>query len=161
LAHHAVRGELQDKALQYLRQAGNKAAARSALQDARAWFEQALDTLGALPDSQSVLEQAFEIRVELRPVLALLGEVKRALERLREAEPLAEGLNDDRRRGRVCALITVVHSQLGELDEAQASGTRALAISRMLRDVDLHIASTGFLAAVYSLRGEYEQAVEL
>ena len=161
LAHHAVRGELRDKAVQYLRQAGNKAAARSALQDARAWFEQALDTLGVLPDSQSVLEQAFEIRFELRPVLALLGEVKRALERLREAEILAERLNDDRRRGRACALMTVIHYQVGELDEAQASGTRALAISRMLRDVDLHIASTSFLASVYSLRGEYEQAVEL
>jgi class 3 adenylate cyclase/tetratricopeptide (TPR) repeat protein len=161
LAYHAVQGELRDKAVQYLRQAGNKAAARSALQDARAWFEQALDTLGVLPDSQSVLEQAFEIRVELRPVLTLLGEVKRALERLREAETLAERLNDDRRRGRVCALMTIFHYQLGELDEAQSSGTRALAISRMLRDVDLHIASTSFLASVYSLRGEYEQAIDL
>ena len=42
LAHHAVRGELQEKAVHYLRQAGGKAAARSALSDARAWFEQAL-----------------------------------------------------------------------------------------------------------------------
>ena len=35
LAHHAVRGELQEKAVHYLRQAGGKAAARSALSDAR------------------------------------------------------------------------------------------------------------------------------
>ncbi len=41
LAHHAVRGELREK-VHYLRQAGLKAAARSALQDGRAWFEQAL-----------------------------------------------------------------------------------------------------------------------
>src|SRR5216683_2875264 len=40
LAHHAVRGELREKAVPYLRQAGLKAAARSALPDARAWFEQ-------------------------------------------------------------------------------------------------------------------------
>ena len=55
--------------MDYLRQAGRKAAARSALQDARAWFEQALGVLEALPESQSTLEQAFEIRLELRPVL--------------------------------------------------------------------------------------------
>ena len=69
LAHHAVRGELWEKAVHYLRQAGLKAAARSALQDARAWFEQALGVLEALPESPSTLEQAFEIRLELRPVL--------------------------------------------------------------------------------------------
>jgi len=34
LAHHAFRGELREKAVHYLRQAGLKAAARSALQDA-------------------------------------------------------------------------------------------------------------------------------
>ena len=45
LAHHAVQGELWEKAVDYLRQAGNKAEARSALQDARAWFEQALAAL--------------------------------------------------------------------------------------------------------------------
>src|SRR5262249_18743734 len=101
------------------------------------------------------------VRLGLGPVLPLRGEARRALERLREAEVLAERLNDDRRRGRACALMTIVRLQLGELDEAEASGTRALAISRMLRDVDLHIASTNFLATVYSFRGEYEQAVEL
>ena len=45
LAHHALRGELREKAVHYLRQAGLKAAARSALQDARVWFEQALGVL--------------------------------------------------------------------------------------------------------------------
>jgi predicted ATPase len=64
LAHHAVRGELREKAVHYLRQAGNKAAARSALRDALAWFEQALGVLEALPASQSTLEQAFEVRLE-------------------------------------------------------------------------------------------------
>jgi predicted ATPase len=35
LAHHAVRGDLREKAVPYLRQAGLKAAARPAFQDAR------------------------------------------------------------------------------------------------------------------------------
>ena len=47
LAHHAFRGELREKAVHYLRQAGLKAAGMSALQDARDWFEQALDVLDA------------------------------------------------------------------------------------------------------------------
>src|SRR5262249_17287175 len=51
LAYHAVRGKLHEKAARYLRQAGNKAAARSALPEARGWFEQALGVLTALPES--------------------------------------------------------------------------------------------------------------
>src|SRR5207245_9331818 len=84
LAHHALRGELREKAVHYLRQAGLKASARSALPDARTWFEQALGVLEALPESQSTPEQAFDIRLELRSVLHLLGEPRRALERLRQ-----------------------------------------------------------------------------
>jgi predicted ATPase len=122
LAHHAVRGAVRDKAVTYLCHAGRKAAARSALQDARAWFEQTLSILKTLTESPSTLEQAFEIRLELRPVLTQLGEVRRALERLREAEALAERLNDDRRQGRVCAFMTNIHSLLGELDEAAHQG---------------------------------------
>jgi predicted ATPase len=74
LAHHSLRGELWEKAVQYLREAGFKAAARSAPQDSRGWFEQALGALDALPESQSTLEQSFEIRLELRSVLGQLGE---------------------------------------------------------------------------------------
>ena len=106
--------------MHYLRQAGAKAAARSALSDARSWFEQALDVLKSLPESQATMEQAFEIRLELRPVLRQLGEVRQMLEHLREAEALAERLNDDRRRGRVCGFMTTVLSTLDELDEALA-----------------------------------------
>ena len=42
LAHHALRSEVWDKALPYCRQAGAKAATRSAYEEAWAWFERAL-----------------------------------------------------------------------------------------------------------------------
>ncbi len=161
LAHHALRGEVREKAVHYLRQAGLKAAARSALPEARGWFEQALGVLEALPESPSTLEQGFEIRLELRPVLSQLGEVRRVLERLREAEALAERLNDDRRRGRVCAVVTNAHSLLGELDEALVTGTRALEIAGRLGDLRLRILTTTYLEQAHYFRGEYERVVEL
>jgi class 3 adenylate cyclase/tetratricopeptide (TPR) repeat protein len=161
LAHHALRGERQEKAVDYARQAGLKAAARSAPQDARVWFEQALGVLDALPESQATLEQAFDIRLELRPVMQQLGDGRQMLERLREAEALAERLNDDRRRGRVCALATNDHSRLGELDEALAAGARALEIAARLGDARLRILTTSYLAQTHYYRGEYERAVEL
>jgi class 3 adenylate cyclase/tetratricopeptide (TPR) repeat protein len=161
LAQHAVRGELQEKAVQYLRQAGGKAAARSALSDAWAWFEQALGVLKVLPESQAVLEQAFEIHLELRPVLRQLSEDRQMLEHLREVEALAERLNDDRRLGQVYAFMTTVHSTLDELDEAVMTGTRALEIAERLGDLRLRILATSYLEQPYCYRGEYEHVVEL
>ena len=161
LAHHAVRGELREKAVGYLRQAGLKAATRSALPDARVWFEQALGILEALPESPSMLEQAFETRLELRPVLHELGEVRRSLERTREAETIAERLNDDRRRGRVCAFVTTAQNDLGELDDALETGTRALAVAGRLGDLRLRILTTTYLGETHYFRGEYERVVEL
>ena len=51
LAHHALRGELWDKARLYCRQAGVKAMARSAYREAVMGFEQALVALQHLPES--------------------------------------------------------------------------------------------------------------
>ena len=161
LAHHAFRGEVWGKAVTYLRQAGAKAFARSSNQEALAYFEQALTALSHLPETRETLEQAIELRLELRPVLHQLGEFRRALERLREAESLAERLNDDRRRGQVCAVVTNVHNNLGELDEALVTGTRALEIAGRLGDLRLRILTTSFLEQAHHWRGEYERVVEL
>ena len=161
LADHAVRGELKEKAVHYLRQAGRKAAARSALSDARAWLEQAVAILMELPENQATLEQNFEIRLELRPVLRQLGEGRKMLEQLSAAEAIAVRLNDDHRRGLVCAFMTTVHSSVDRLDEALATGSRALEIAERLGDSRLRFLSTSCLAQVHCYRGDYERAVEL
>jgi tetratricopeptide (TPR) repeat protein len=161
LALHAYRGHLREKAVDYLRQAGRKAAARCALRDAQAWFEQGLEVLEALPESPSNLEQAFEIRLGLRPVLNQLGEFSQALQLLRELETLAKRLNDERLQGRVCAFLTNVYSLLGRPDEGSAFGARALEIAKNLGDLELHIIARAFLAEAQYLRGEYNGVVEL
>src|SRR5262245_44227921 len=161
LAHHAVRGALHEQAVTYLRQAGLRAAARSAPLDARTYFDQALSIVETLPETESTLEMGFDIRLELRQTLSQLGEVARTLERLLEAEALAERLNDDRRRGRVCAFMTNLHALLGEPDEAIAFGTRALAIAGRLGDLRLRILTTGYLEQAHHARGEHERRVQL
>jgi class 3 adenylate cyclase/tetratricopeptide (TPR) repeat protein len=160
LAHHAMRGEKREKAVGYLWQAGAKAAARSALADARAWFELALGVLEALPESRAALEQAFEIRLELRRILRQLGEGRKMLHYLREAKVLAERLEDDRRRGQVYAHMTTVLSSLDELDEALVTGTRALEIARRLEDLELGVIATSNLKQVHYYRGEYRHVFQ-
>jgi class 3 adenylate cyclase len=77
LAHHALRGEVWDKALAYCRQAGEKAMARSAYREAVGYFEQALSTLPHLPEQRHTREQAIDLRLALRPALFPLGDLAR------------------------------------------------------------------------------------
>jgi class 3 adenylate cyclase/tetratricopeptide (TPR) repeat protein len=160
LAHHAVRGELREKAVSYLFQAGIKAAKHSAPQNAQVSYQQALALLELLPDSRDKLEKMFEIRLEMRSALSILGETRMASQRLREAEIIAETLNDECRLGRVCAMMASNDCQLGEFDAAFANCTRALAIAERLGDSTIRGMTASNLAMFYFYRAEYERAVE-
>jgi tetratricopeptide (TPR) repeat protein len=72
LAHHAVRGALWDRAVRYLRQAGEKAATRSADREAIALFGQALTALQQLPESPETLGEALNIHIALGPCLGIV-----------------------------------------------------------------------------------------
>ena len=69
LAHHASRSGLTSKAVRYLREAGVKAAARSAHREAVACFEEGLAVLAGLPQTTQTLTEELEIRMALGPAL--------------------------------------------------------------------------------------------
>ena len=106
LAHHALRGEVWDKALAYCRQAGEKAMARSAYREAVGYFEQALSALPHLPEQRDTREQAIDLRLALRSALLPSGDLGRILAALREAEALAEALDDPRRLGQISVFLS-------------------------------------------------------
>jgi predicted ATPase len=116
LAHHALRGEVWDKALAYLRQAGEKAMARSAHREAVGYFEQALSALSHLPEHRDTLEQAIDLRLALRSALFPSGDLGRVLAYLREAEVLAEALDDPRRLGQVSRFLSNYFYLMGMYD---------------------------------------------
>ena len=107
LAHHALRGEVWDKALAYCRQAGEKVMARSAYREAVGYFEQTLSVLAHLPETRHMREQAIDLRLALRTALWPSGDFGRILALLREAEALAEALDDPRRLGQVSLFLSV------------------------------------------------------
>ena len=141
LAHHAVRGEVWDKALTYCRQAGAQAAARSAHREAVAYFEQALAALAQLPECRDTLEQAIDLRFDLRNALLPLGEQARIFDNLRTAEALAERLGDPQRLGQIASYLCIYFSAMGEHDRAIAAGQRALALATTSGAFDVQVAA--------------------
>jgi len=161
LAHHAHHGALGEKAVRYLRRAGLKAADRTALKDARTWFEAALEVLRKMPNDRPFLEQACDIRLELRPILTQLGEISAGTTLLREVETFAERLQDELRRTRAAVYMIGQHSQQGELDDALRGGYRVLETTDQLGDLGLHIQATSYLQVAHYLAGEFETVVHL
>jgi class 3 adenylate cyclase/tetratricopeptide (TPR) repeat protein len=160
LAHHAARGEVWGKALTYLRQAGAKEDARSALGEAVSYFEQALTVLGHLPESRETHEQAIDLHFNLRASLAALGESERVLEHLRAAEALANALGDERRLARVNMYIARELLGQGEHEQAVTACERAIVMARTQDDYGLEVMAALSLGWAYDYLGNYPRAVE-
>jgi tetratricopeptide (TPR) repeat protein len=161
LGHHALRGEVWEKALAYCRQAGDKAMVRSSYREAEAHFEQALAALPHLPARRDTIEAGIDVRFSLRNTLLALGAFDRLLEHLREAERLAETLDDPRRQGWASSYLANYFFRTGEPDRALAPGRAALTLATVCRDIRLQVASNFQLGLAHSSLGNYEQAIDL
>ena len=160
LAHHATHGEVWKKALIYTRQAGAKAVERPANREALALFEQALEILKHLPESRDALEQAIDIRFDIRNALQPLGDRGKMLEYLHQAERLAVQLDDQRRLGWVQSYLTDHFWITGRTVEAASAGERALAIARELSDLPMQVVTNLPLGLLHHTCGDYRRAIE-
>jgi tetratricopeptide (TPR) repeat protein len=161
LAHHALRGEVWDKAVTYCRQAGARAYDRAAFREAAASFEQALQALAHLPEHRDTKLLAIELRLILAYALNPLGEYGRHLALLGEAEALARALDDRARLGRVLAQMASVLRIKGAPDGAMTVGQQAIELAAELGERVLQAQAYHNLAQVYSAIGDFGRAVEL
>jgi class 3 adenylate cyclase/tetratricopeptide (TPR) repeat protein len=160
LAHHALRGQVWEKAVSYCRQAGQRAGARSANREAVTYFEQSLDALTHLPDRRDVQEVSIDVRLDMRNGLIPLNEFGTMFERLKEAEALAVALDDQHRLGWVSAYLTACYFNANMPSEAEQSGQRALAIANELQDSPLLVMSHFFVGLTYLYVCRYRDAIE-
>jgi predicted ATPase len=161
LAHHALRGEVWDKAVTYGQQAGARARDRAAFREAVASFEQALQALAHLPEDSDTRVLALELRLALGGTLAQLGEYGRHLALLGEAEALARALDDRSRLGWVLAQMADRLRTKGDLDGAMAAGQQALDLAVELDESALQVQTCHRLGQVYAASGDFERAAEL
>jgi class 3 adenylate cyclase/tetratricopeptide (TPR) repeat protein len=161
LAHHAFQGEMWDKAVAYLRQAGAKALAHSAHQEASIYLMLALVALQHLPERRDTSEQAIDLRFNLRTSLFHLGDFEPIFEHLHEAEALAEALGDQGRLARVSAHMSANFNVLGDHDRAVESGHRALAAAAALGIPRLQVTANFHLGAAYYSLGDYRRAIDV
>ena len=161
LAHHALRGEVWDKAVTYCRQAGVRAYDRAAFREAVASFDQALQALERLPEPSNTRALVLDLRLALGCALGSLGEYRRWLALLGEAEALARALDDRARLGRVLAGLATARRITGDYDGAMVASWQALELAAELGESALQRQASFQLGLTYHCLGDFGQAAEV
>ena len=156
-----IGAEAWDKAVDYTRRAGLQAMARSAHRDAAAWFEEAIAALARLPERRELLEQAIDVRFELRNALFPLGQIEQDLRHLETVEPLARALGDQRRLAWISAYMARDFTLLGDPDRALELGQRSLDLAAGAGDTDLQVLTQAYLGSIHHARGNYRRGADL
>ncbi|HEX2500531.1 MAG TPA: hypothetical protein VHO73_03665, partial [Methylomirabilota bacterium] len=132
--------------------------ARFALRDAGTHLERALAATRHLPETREGIEQAIDVRLDLRNAIHRLGEVERGMAYLREAESLAARLGDEPRAGMISMFVSTGLWMMGDSDRARESIDRALAIAESTGNGLLWRQARGQLGLIQHDRGDYRQA---
>ena len=160
LGLHYRDAEMWELAARHLGDAGFTARERAANREAVACFDAALRCLQSLPVDPGRSERVIDTILHEETALMGLGEFRRSLDGLREAEALARGLGDRRRLGRVYGRFAYNLASIGDLDRATENAEHARAIAIELADSRSHFASNVVRARALYARGDYREAME-
>jgi tetratricopeptide (TPR) repeat protein len=161
LAHHALRGQMRDVAVKYLRQAGDRAAARSANREAATFFEQALGVLAELPETPETLAATADARIALGPALVSIKgpgapEVEMSYLQTRE---LAERLGDATRLYPALWGLWYFNYARGHYSAARELGNQLLEVAESGNDIGRLLEAHHALWATLFAMGEPTSAL--
>ena len=161
LAHHAVRGEVWDKAVDYLRRAGTRAFARGALAEAVDRYEQSLGLLPRLGAGRQNLLRAIDVRLDLHAPLMTVGRVQRLMEVGLEAEQLARQADDVARLGRVLYQMGYFSWLSAQYATSLEYGEQVRAIAESCGDTALWARATHLLGLIRLAQADFGVAIDL
>jgi DNA-binding NtrC family response regulator/tetratricopeptide (TPR) repeat protein len=159
LAHHALQGEVWDRAVDFLGRAA-EAVTRVAYADAAAYYERALAALRRLPEDLGRREQAADLHFELARCLYSTGHFDRATAAYRDAERVAAALGDDDRVARVCTGLAYLLGSEADHHGAIEAGERALVLAKRVADLELQTWTSVGLAREHFAVGDYRRGIE-
>lgn len=157
LAHHALAGELWDKAVHYLYQSAGKALQRFAYQQAVDHLNRGLEIIRMLPRSPALLRQELEYQKVLGvTMMAAKGwAAKEVLDAYTRARALCEELGDE------SGLFTVLRGEgqyrmiRGESEIARELGNRCTALTAGSHDPGMQIETHHLFWTNSFFMGEY------
>ncbi len=160
LARHALGGEVWDKAIDYLRDAGARAYRRGALRKALDRYEQALELLPRLPSGDDNRRRGIDVRLDLHAPLFSLGQIPRLIELHQEAARVARELGDEPRLGRVFSRLGIYAFAGARYAQGIEYAEQAFAIAERTSDVELGLIALYLLGINHASLGRIRPGIE-
>jgi len=136
LAKHFIDGAQDEKAVPYLRQAGERAYQFFANDDAVDYLSQAVDILRDVApellgeERQANLREQFDLLSWQRNVCNMMGDRNREFAILQSLQELAETMADRERWVEVMSRLSTYYWHVGRLDQAEETARKALKVAR-------------------------------
>jgi len=161
LAFHYGRSANADKAVKYLDMANQKAAKVHAMEEAKAYFDEAMALLDALPETEENRQQRISLLVKQSIVFFLLFKSPEYYNLLTRYEPMARRLGNPELLGAFYARLGQCEYSFGNIDQAIQTLTKAAELAEASGNVE----ETGYAYVFWELshldRGDYDRVLAL
>ncbi|NIO05598.1 MAG: tetratricopeptide repeat protein [Proteobacteria bacterium] len=161
LAYHYGRSADADRALQYLDLANQKAARLNAMEEAKAYFDEAMALLDALPETEENLQRRISLLVRQGEAFMLLLKIPEYYEFLTHYEPMARELGNPELLGAFFGRLGHCHHFLGHYDQAIQTLTKAVELCQGTGNAEDAGRAYAYLSWSHTDRGEYDQVLAL
>jgi class 3 adenylate cyclase/tetratricopeptide (TPR) repeat protein len=161
LAYHYGRSDNMDKALRYLDLANQKAVKINAMEEAKAYFEEAMAILDSLPDTKENRQRRISVLVNQRSPFFLLLKTPEYYTLLTRYEPIAIKLENPELLGAIYTRMGDCEFSFGKYDQAIRTLTKAAELAEATGNVEE--AGYAYLRLEWShcMRGDYDRVIAL
>jgi class 3 adenylate cyclase/tetratricopeptide (TPR) repeat protein len=161
LAYHYARSENLEKAYQYLKLSGEKAAQRLSHWEAFRLYKEAINVLTQLPETEENKRKCIEVGLRAAESMSVLGYPEDSLQILEKGESLAKALDDERSLSYFYSSIGLRHLIHGDTPQGTAYAEKAFDVAERILDVDM-VATTGNqLCPIYMVGAQYTKGVDV
>jgi class 3 adenylate cyclase/tetratricopeptide (TPR) repeat protein len=161
LAYHYAQSANTDKAVHYLDLANQKAARVHAMEEAKAYFDEAMGLLDTLPETEENRQRRISLLVNQGMVVLLLFKYQEYYDLLTRYEPMARELGNPELLGAFYVRLGDCEYSFGHFDQSVQTLTKAAELVEASGNVEETGYAYMWLEFSHFMRGDYDRVLAL
>jgi tetratricopeptide (TPR) repeat protein len=161
LAYHYARSTNTEKALKYLDLANQKTAKLNAMEEAKAYFDEAMELLDTLPEDEKNFQRRISLLVNQGQTFMLLLMMPEYYDLLTHYESMARELGNPELLGAFYARLGDCEYWFGEFDRAIQTLTKAIELCEAAGSAEEAARAHLRLEWSHFVRGDFDRALDL
>ncbi len=161
LAHHYSKSDNPQKAYEYLKLSGDKAARKYANREALNFYREAMNMLNLQTDIADNRKKKLGVCLAAEGPMRVLAYPEDSLKMLQEGENIASEFHDEKSCAIINSSLGLYYSFHGDIIKGTEYAERCLAQAEEIEDVDLAVPVAFNICASYSVAGQHLKLVEM